>query len=142
MSIEHSITIKRSPEHIFAIYKNIDSWAEWDPDIEAVGMDGEFAAGTAGWLKPIGAPKTATMMMSVNEPASFTVQSKLPFCIMRFEHELKAVSDGTLATHRVIFTGALASIFSRLIGGKIRKGIHGTMEGLKQYAESSEPKEV
>ncbi len=137
MSIEDSITIERSPEHIFAIYKDVNSWAQWDPDIEAVGMEGEFTAGTTGWLKPVGAPKTATVMVEVNEPTSFTVESKLPFCILRFEHELNVVSDGTVATHRVIFTGALAPVFSRIIGGKIRKGIRGTMEGLKHYAEAS-----
>ncbi len=139
MSIEHSVTINCTPEHVFAIYKDINSWAQWDPDIEAVGMDGDFVAGTSGWLKPVGAPKTATMMMAVDEPVSFTVESKLPFCTMRFEHELDTAGDATVATHRVVFTGALAPVFSRLIGGKIRKGIQGTMQGLKQYAEASKP---
>lgn len=136
MSIEYCIRIARPREHIFSIYRDVDSWAQWDPDIEAVGMDGDFAAGTRGWLKPVGAPKTATRMVSVVEPAAFTVESKLPFCTMTFEHELHAVGESTDATHRVLFSGALAPLFSRIIGGKIRKGIRGTMEGLKQYAES------
>ena len=135
MTIEYSITIASSPEHIFAVYKDVDSWAQWDPDIEAVGMDGEFTVGTTGWLKPVGAPRTATRLVSVNEPSSFTVESKLPLCTMRFEHELQVVDAGTLATHRVLFSGPLAGVFSRLVGGKIQQGIKGTMEGLKHYAE-------
>ena len=136
MSLEYSINIARSREHIFSVYKDVSSWAQWDPDIEAVELNGEFVAGTCGWLKPVGAPKTSTRMVLVNEPDSFTVESKLPFCTMTFEHELKAVGESTEATHRVLFTGPLAPVFSRIIGGKIRKGMRGTMEGLKQYSES------
>jgi len=136
MSIEYCIRIARSREYIFSIYKDIDSWAQWDPDIEAVGLDGDFIAGTRGWLKPVGAPRTGTRMVSVIEPATFTVESRLPLCTITFEHELKTVGDATDVTHRVMFNGFLAPIFSRLIGSKIRKGIRGTMEGLKQYAES------
>ncbi|MFK7993820.1 MAG: SRPBCC family protein [Granulosicoccus sp.] len=139
MSIEYCIRIACTREHIFAIYKDINSWPQWDPDIENVGLDGEFTEGTRGWLKPVGAPKTATRMTSVNEPASFSVESKIPFCTMTFEHELKAVDNATEVTHRVVFSGALAPVFSRIIGSKIRKGIRGTMEGLKQYAESCNP---
>ncbi len=137
MPIEHSITIASTPEHIFGIYKDVDSWAQWDPDIEAVGMDGEFTVGTRGWLKPVGAPKTSTRLASVSEPSSFTVESKLPWCKMRFEHELQMVDAGTRVTHRVLFTGPLAGVFSLLVGGKIQKGIKGTMEGLKRYAENT-----
>ena len=136
MSIEQSINIASSPENIFAIYKDVDSWAQWDPDIEAVGMDGDFVAGTTGWLKPVGAPKTATKLTSVNEPTAFTVEAKLPLCTMRFEHNLKVMGDKTQATHRVVFSGPMAPVFSRLIGGKIRKGINGTMQGLKNFAEA------
>ncbi|MDC0434409.1 SRPBCC family protein [bacterium] len=136
MNIEQSITIASSPENIFAIYKDVDSWAQWDPDIEAVGMDGDFVAGTTGWLKPVGAPKTATKLTSVSEPTAFTVEAKLPLCTMHFEHDLKVKGDKTQATHRVIFSGPMAPVFSRLIGGKIRKGIDGTMHGLKKFAEA------
>ena len=136
MSLEHSVSIDSTPEKIFAIYKDVDSWAQWDPDIEAVGMDGDFQAGTTGWLKPVGAPKTKTRLVSVNEPLSFTVESKLPFCTMRFEHVLTPIDTQTQATHRVEFSGPLAPLFSRLVGNKIQKGIDGTMQGLKRHAEA------
>ncbi len=139
MSIESSITISSSPEKIFAIYKNVSTWPEWDPDIEAVGLDGEFEAGTKGWLKPVGAPKTATRMLSVDEPHTFVVESKLPLCTMRFEHTLTGSDDKTIATHTVKFAGPLAFIFRPLVGGIIKKGIGATMQGLKRYAEHETP---
>ena len=68
---------------------------------------------------------------------SFTVESKLPLCVMRFEHELSATSTGTKAIHRITFSGLFSPIFSRLIGGSIRKGLPQTMAGLKQAAEQA-----
>lgn len=136
MSIQHSIHISRPIADVFAIYKDVSSWSEWDPDIEAVGLDGPFEAGSSGWLKPVGAPRTKTLMSDVSEPNSFTVQASLPLCTMTFMHELHEESGGTSATHSVIFSGLLAPIFSRLIGPKIRHGIAATMSGLKTYAES------
>lgn len=135
MSITHTVLINCTAEHLFGIYKDVDSWAVWDPDIEAVGLDGEFAAGTRGWLKPHGAPRTKTILTEVREPKSFTVESRLPLCAMIFEHTLVEGEQGTSATHTVHFKGALAPLFSRLIGGKIRGGIDGTLQGLKAYAE-------
>ncbi len=139
MSIESSIGISSSPEQIFAIYKDISSWPEWDPDIEAVGLDGEFEAGTKGWLKPVGAPKTATRMLSVDAPYAFVVESKLPLCTMQFRHTLTRSNNQTIATHTVLFDGPLAFIFRPLIGRIIKKGIGSTMQGLKQYAERDNP---
>lgn len=135
MTIQYRINIKCSQEKLFNIYKDIESWAIWDPDIEAVALHGEFSEGTTGWLKPVGAPKTKTRMVSVNEPNAFSVESRLPLCTMRFEHELLRKGETTDAVHRVIFSGVMAPVFSRLVGGKIKKSIRGTMESLRDYAE-------
>lgn len=135
MSISASIVIDRPASDVFAIYKDVDSWARWDPDVEAVALHGPFASGTRGWLKPVGAPKTKTMMTQVEEDRSFTVESRLPLCRMIFLHDLIETADGTAVTHTVLFEGLLAPVFSRLIGKKIRSGIDATMQGLKTYAE-------
>jgi uncharacterized membrane protein len=136
MSIQYTITIERSAEHIFKIYKDVESWAKWDPDIDSVALDGEFSAGTTGWIKPVGAPKTKTILTQVNEPLLFTVESRLPLCTMHFEHELLTEGNKTHVTHRVAFSGPLSVVFSKVIGGKIKKGIEATMQGLKHYAEA------
>ncbi len=136
MSIEHSVVIDRPIGDVFNIYKDVSSWAIWDPDVEAVALDGPFAANSTGWLKPTGAPKTKTRMVSVNEPGEFTVEAKLPLCTMSFGHRLIEEDERTTATHTVHFTGLLAPLFSRVIGSKIQAGIDSTLQGLKRYAEA------
>ena len=136
MNVEHSVIIDCPPQVVFSVYKDVGSWPEWDPDIEAVHLEGEFAAGSKGWLKPVGAPKTATTMLQVVDNQSFIVESSLPLCKMRFEHELEPIGDKTKATHRVIFTGIAAPVFSRLVSGKINKTIDSTMQSLKNFSET------
>jgi hypothetical protein len=65
----------------------------------------------------------------------FTVESKLPLCTMRFEHELSPVGNQIQALHRVSFVGFLSPLFGRLIGSQIQKGLPRTLEGLKRAAE-------
>jgi hypothetical protein len=65
----------------------------------------------------------------------FTVESKLPLCTMRFEHELSVVENQIEALNRVSFVGFLSPLFGRLIGGQIKKGLPRTLEGLKRAAE-------
>lgn len=138
MSIKHSVAINSSAREIFAIYADASSWAQWDPDIEDAQMDGEFTTGATGWIKPKGAPKTRTHVVELTEPYSFSVESKLPLCTMLFTHQLEESGQQTTATHAVHFKGLLAPLYSRLIGGKIKSGIDGTMQGLKNYAEKRE----
>jgi hypothetical protein len=66
----------------------------------------------------------------------FTVESKLPLCTLRFEHELSAAENQIEALHRVSFVGFLSPLFGRLIGAQIKKGLPRTLEGLKSAAES------
>ncbi|MBX2885665.1 MAG: SRPBCC family protein [Granulosicoccus sp.] len=135
MRIEYKISINCPEQRIFDIYKDVSSWAIWDPDIEAAHLDGDFLIGASGWIKPKGAPKTPTQIVSMTEPRHFTVESKLPLCTMSFDHTLEPLEGNTLVCHAVEFNGFLAPLFSRLVGRKIRQGIEGTMQGLKEYAE-------
>lgn len=136
MSISHSISINCSTTAIFAIYKDIDSWVQWDKDLEAIALDGEFAVGSTGWLKPVGAPKTRTVIVSISEPVSFAVESRLPFCTMCFNHLLEQTdASNTLVTHSVEFKGMMAPVFSMIVGKKIKNTIVDSMQGLKEFAE-------
>lgn len=136
MSISSTIVIERPCQAVFAVYEDVNSWAQWDPDVEAVGVNGPFEVGTTGWLKPVGAPRTKTTLTEVQAPYGFTVESTLPLCTMSFRHILEPVKEGTAVTHTVEFSGLLAPVFSRLIGAKIERGIDGTLSGLKAYVEA------
>ncbi len=137
MQFEHATTIAAGAETIFAIYADVSNWPSWDPDAKAASIEGAFVSGAKGVITPEGGPKSTIYFTEVIRNRSFTVDCKLPLCLMRFEHELEASGSGTLATHRVIFSGALAFFFGRVIGSGIKKALPAALAGLKRVAEAS-----
>jgi Polyketide cyclase / dehydrase and lipid transport len=137
MKFEHSLDIAADPAKIYQLYADVAAWPKWDPEVLESSINGAFASGSVGSVKPKGGPKSEMRFMDVKPNTSFAVQCKLPLCLMRFEHELVAKgSASTTATHRVMFSGFLAPLFGRLIGNGIKRTLPATMEGLKRAAEA------
>lgn len=135
MQFEEKILISAPTEKVFSLYANVSGWSSWDPDVKSSAIDGPFSSGATGTLQPSNGPKAKITFTEVVPNRSFTVESKLPLCVMRFEHELLAVGNQIQVLHRVSFVGLLAPLFGRLIGTQIRKGLPHTLKGLKRAAE-------
>jgi Polyketide cyclase / dehydrase and lipid transport len=137
MKIEESIQINAPAATIFALYENVAQWPVWDTDVKSASIQGAFASGARGVIVPNGGPKSDILFSEVIRNKSFTVDCKLPLCMMRFEHELKEQGGSTIATHRAIFDGFLAPLFGRLIGSGMRKTLPKVMQSLKATAEKN-----
>jgi hypothetical protein len=137
MQFEHSHRIAASPERIFARYANVPTWHEWDEDLKRATIDGPFASGTRFVVEPKSGPKSQALLADVVRDQGFAVECKLPLCLMRFEYQLIPTGGGTVATHRVIFRGALAWLFGRLIGPGMKKGLPQSMRRLEERVMAS-----
>ena len=137
MKFETSTIIAATAETIFAIYADVPNWPTWDTDAKAATIEGAFVSGAKGVITPNGGPKSTIHFTEVIRNRSFTVDCNLPLCLMRFEHELEAEGSSTRATHRVIFSGALAFFFGRVIGNGMKKSLPQALAGLKVAAEKA-----
>ena len=136
MQVEHRITIFSSAESIFRIYEDVQNWHTWDPDTKSASMEGPFAVGSRGRLAPAKG-NTVPMVLTQVEPArSFTVESRLPFFRMRFEHELVPASGATEVVHRVTFSGLLSVVLGPMLSKQLNAGLPVTLGRLKVLAES------
>ena len=135
VQFEEQIVIAAQPEKIFALYANVAAWSSWDPDVKTSSIEGSFSSGASGSLQPSSGPKVRIKFTEVMPNRSFTVESKLPLCVLRFEHELTLLPSGTNAKHRVTFQGLLSPFFGRVIGSQIRKALPNAMQALKRAAE-------
>jgi len=135
MQFEEQILINAPINRLFSLYANVSGWSSWDPDVKSSSIDGPFFSGATGTLQPSSGPKAKITFTEVLPNRLFTVESKLPLCTMRFEHELLPVGNQIQALHRVSFVGFLSPLFGRLIGSQIQKGLPRTLEGLKRAAE-------
>ena len=135
MKFEECVAIKAPIAKVFAMYADVGAWKTWDPDVKSSSIEGSFVSGALGTLQPTKGPKAKIVFKEVVPNFSFTVESKLPLCVMRFEHELSEVNGQTQAIHRVTFEGLLSPVFGRLIGRQIKKGLPYTLDGLKRAVE-------
>jgi hypothetical protein len=131
MQFEHSQRIAATPARIFARYADVANWRDWDEDLKASSLNGPFASGSTGVVEPKSGPKSKVRFTDVVPDQSFAVECPLPLCKMRFEYELKAIGGGTLATHRVIFSGVLGWFFSRVIGSGMKADLPKSMSRLE-----------
>ncbi len=137
IQFSEEITINTDSERIFNIYKDVSNWNRWDPEVASSSIDGQFTAGTQGKLKPTKGLNVKIEIISVDENTSFIVQSRLPLCIMTLEHDIFTLERATRVIHRVKFNGLLSFFFGRVIGNQIKKGLSGTLKGLKKAAETN-----
>ena len=135
MQFEEQIVIVAPPEKVFALYENVAAWSSWDPDVKKSSIEGSFSSGASGSLQPSGGSKVRIKFTEVITNRSFTVESKFPLCVLRFEHELTLLPSGTNAKHRVTFQGLLSPFFGRVFGSQIRKALPNAMQALKRAAE-------
>lgn len=142
MFIEEKIEIFAKPEAVFALYADVPGWPSWDPDTKAASLDGPFETGATGRLVPAKGFPVPMKFVSVVENQAFTVESRAPLCILRFEHILSPTANGVLAVHRVSFSGPLAGFFGWLVGSRVRAGLPVTMAKLKCTVEAARAKEV
>lgn len=136
MMIEERVHIRAPREAVFACYTQVDRWHEWDPDTAQARIDGSFRTGTAGRLKPAKGLAVPMLFSSVMPNRSFTVLSKVPLGMMRFDHELIPEGTGTTAVHRLTFSGPLGRLYYWMVGRQVRKGLPVTMHRLKDHVES------
>ncbi|MBI4396999.1 MAG: SRPBCC family protein [Elusimicrobia bacterium] len=135
ISFQHSVQTTASPEKVFRIYENVKGWKDWDKGLKDSRLEGALEAGVRGTVVPAGGPAIQLEIIEVIKDQSFSDVSRLPLCLLRFDHSLKRAGPSTEITHKVTFTGPLSFLFGRIIGNKMRKSLPETMAGLKKRAE-------
>jgi len=133
--IEHNIEIFAPAEVVYARYRDVERWSDWDPDTASSTLDGKFEAGTRGRLIPskgLGVPMELT---EVIEGRSFTVVSKIPMFRMQFNHEIEPNTDSVMVTHRVKLEGLFLIFIGNRLASQIDQGLPVSLANLKALAE-------
>jgi uncharacterized protein YndB with AHSA1/START domain len=121
-SVEHTAHSSASPEAVWALWANAAEWPRWNPTIAEVSLDGPFAEGTTGRLKPTNGPSSAMVLRDVRPAAGFSDVARLLGAQMRVEHEVAdAPEGGSRVTERAVLHGPLARLWSLLLGRQLRR---------------------
>jgi hypothetical protein len=132
---EHTERTAGTRADVWALWSDVSTWPTWDAGVERVTIEGPFAAGSAGRLKPSGAPSVPFTVRSAEPERSFVDESRLPFARMLFEHELAdADGGGTLITHRATISGPLTPLWRLVIGRGLERELPDTVRTLAAQA--------
>jgi hypothetical protein len=122
-----------SVEDVWAVWTNP---AEWPGDVMVMAkIDGPFAVGAKITMRVRRHPPLRLNVTQVQAPTSWTGVARLPGLTETIDHRIEPTDSGTLITQRTVFTGPLASIAARALGGMVRKTFEATTAHFGRLAE-------
>lgn len=130
---EARITSAAAPSAFFARWADMATWPEWNADTEWVRLDGPFATGSTGVLKPKGGPKTKFVIAKVSDDEFIDV-SRLVGARLTFHHQVAVLPEGTEVRVAVSLTGPLAFLWNAILGKGIKESLQRDLEALDAAA--------
>lgn len=144
---EHTVETGAPREAVWRLWEDVPGWKERDEGLDWARLDGPFATGTRGVLKPRGVVGAIHVRLAppfeleeVVPHESFTLAQRIPLGRMRTHHQLEETDAGLRrVTQRVEISGPLAPLFARLIGRSLAGGLPRSMRRLANIAEGAAP---
>ena len=128
------ITSAAAPAAFFARWADMATWPEWNSDMEWARLDGPFAAGSTGVLKPKGGPKTKFVIAEVSD-REFTDVSLLLGARLTFRHLVSTDAEGTHVSVEVSMSGPMAFLWNKILGKGLKASLQKDLELLAEAAE-------
>ena len=136
---EHSGETTASAERIWRIWADVDSWPEWNGDIERIEIDGPFEGGSTIVMTPIGGEPIELRIAEATPPEAFVDEANLGDVIVRTVHRAERLGDGrSRVTYRMEITGPAADTLGPRIGPEISGDFPETIAALTARAEGAE----
>jgi len=125
-----------APDAFFARWADMGSWPEWDDALAWSRLDGPFAAGATGVLKPRRGPKARFLIETLEPGAEFTDVSMLPGARLRIRHLTEVVQDHrTRVTVEVSIDGPLSGLWAVVLRRSVTRS---TLRGVRRLADVAE----
>jgi uncharacterized membrane protein len=101
-----------------------------------VRLDGPFAQGATGTLKPKGGPKVPFVVESLVPDKEFVDVSRLAGARLTFAHHVSEAPGGGCTVHvQISMSGPLAFVWNRILGKGLRASVQPDLERLARVAE-------
>jgi len=134
---DHTVLTTAPPEKIWCAWTDVERWPEWDSELVSATLDGSFALGTKGRVKPKRGPAARFSISELIPGKSYTFTTRLPLCEVKVSRRLtRNDGGGAFFTHVVSFVGPLSLVFGNLLGRRYRQVLPVVMENLRKTAES------
>jgi hypothetical protein len=123
------------PSAFFARWGDMATWPEWNADTEWARLDGPFATGATGVLKPKGGPKVPFVVASLTD-REFVDVSRLLGARLTFDHQVTPTAAGCSIDVRVTITDPLARVWAAILGKGFRTTLQPDLDRLVALVET------
>ena len=124
-----------APTAFFARWADMASWPEWNADTEWVRLDGPFAEGSTGQLKPRGGPKVRFVIERLVPGREFCDVSSLPGARLTFRHLVTERPDGCDIEVTISMTGPLGRLWTAVMGKGVAASVQPDLDRLVTAVE-------
>ncbi len=136
---QRSVETSASPAAVWKIWSDTSTWAEWNPDVQSMTLNGPFAAGTSGTMKT----KQGTRQVQLTEVVpgrSFRLETTvIPLTRFAFECQVVAGSAGkTTISQAIRVGGPLGAVVGGVMAPQIANTFLPLLQGLARKAEANE----
>lgn len=91
-SAQHTTTA--TPAAVWAVWRDVDGWPQYDASLEGATLDGPFAAGTTGTITPVGAGTLPFTLTHVDDGRAYSDQTVMGPVAILFRHRVEPHTDG------------------------------------------------
>jgi len=125
---------------VWEAWEDVNSWPQWDKELEKTSLTTSFTKGSKFRLKPKGGPNVTIEITEVTPLKTFTDITKFPLAVMHDHHELIETSDGVVIKNRLYVTGPLGWLWKKIVAQGVADGIPAQVEALIAYVQKRETK--
>ncbi|GGJ41244.1 SRPBCC family protein [Deinococcus roseus] len=137
--IQVSEYTQATAEQVWHFYSNVAGWPQWDSELEVCTLQGPFVAGTPGTLTPKGMTALPFVLTAVDPFKSFSDETHLPGCVLKFHHTLEPTPQGLKVTHTIHLIGPAYDQYTGTIGKSIASHLPPAIKKLISLAEALTP---
>jgi len=125
------------PSAFFDRWADMATWPEWSADVEWARLEGPFAVGTTGVLKPKKGPKTKFVIEQLDPDRAYVDVSRLPGARLAFSHLVTTHAGGGCSIDVTIsMSGPLAWLWTLLLAKGFRETTQSDLDQLVALAEA------
>lgn len=135
-NITSTRTAHTSPEDVWNLWEDVPNWPSWDTELEWSRLNGKFAVGTTGTLKPKGWFSSTFTISQIIPHISHSETTHMPLTSLVFTHRLDKTNDKQVRiTHSLKVSGLLAPLLWLTMRFQLKKSIPHALKNLVQKVE-------
>src|SRR5947209_8947642 len=114
---ERSVETSASPQAVWKLWSDASTWNDWNPDVQAMTLNGPFTAGTTGVMKTKQGPRQV-LLSQVVPGRSFRLETTvIPLTRFYFDCQVASGASGkTRVSQSITVGGPLGGMVGGIMG--------------------------